>query len=215
MDQLVASCYQKNTVSQLPWMQLEHVDLAMECIGSSSLATVLEVGHDGYCMPALTAMFYNVIIVRHLSVLSLPVALHALYGCIVLHSKDLHDQPVHTLFHLKRALSVRSRPRMRCKSCKVQSLQHHTGWCPALITYWAGKSVTGADFLSNDLLIAAEQGLQAMHSRRVSHGDIRLSNILLDKVRLVFCDFGPLMLHHMTFSRICNARGSQSLRNTT
>ena len=66
---------------------------------------------------------------------------------------------------------------------------HHTG-CPAIVTHWAGSTVTGADSLSNDLLAAAEQGLQAMHSRRVSHGDVRLSNMLLDKDRLVFCDFG-------------------------
>ena len=65
----------------------------------------------------------------------------------------------------------------------------HTG-CPAIVTRWAGRTVTGADFLSNDLLAAAEQGLQAMHSRRVSHGDVRLSNMLLDKDRLVFCDCG-------------------------
>jgi len=66
---------------------------------------------------------------------------------------------------------------------------HHTG-CPAIVTYWAGSTVTDADSLSNDLLAAAEQGLQAMHSRRVSHGDVRLSNMLLDKDKLVFCDFG-------------------------
>lgn len=55
---------------------------------------------------------------------------------------------------------------------------HHTG-CPAVVTRWANSTVTGADFLSNDLLAAAEQGLQAMHCRRASHGDVRLSNIVV------------------------------------
>ena len=66
---------------------------------------------------------------------------------------------------------------------------HHTG-CPAVVRRWANSTVTGADFLSNDLLAAAEQGLQAMHCRLASHGDVRLSNMLLDKDRLVFGDFG-------------------------
>lgn len=69
---------------------------------------------------------------------------------------------------------------------------HHTG-CPAIVTYWAGSTVTGADFLSNDMLAAAEQGLQAMHSSRVSHGDVRLSN-MWDNDRLVFCDFGQSVI---------------------
>ena len=47
----------KTTISQLPWVQLEHVDLAVKCIGSTSLAGVLKVGRNGYCMPALTAVF--------------------------------------------------------------------------------------------------------------------------------------------------------------
>ena len=37
----------KTAISQLPWMQLEHVDLTMDCIGSNSLARVLKVGHHG------------------------------------------------------------------------------------------------------------------------------------------------------------------------
>lgn len=72
---------------------------------------------------------------------------------------------------------------------------HSFGWmhptgCPAITAHWAGSIVTSADSLSNDLLAAAEQGLQAMHSRRVSHGVVRLCNMLLVKDRLVFCDFG-------------------------
>ena len=31
-------------------------------------------------------------------------------------------------------------------------------------------------------------------SRRVSHGDVRLSNMLVDKDRLVFCDFGQSVI---------------------
>lgn len=42
---------------------------------------------------------------------------------------------------------------------------HHTG-CPAIITYWAGSTVTSA--ISNELLAATEQGLQAMHRLSVS-----------------------------------------------
>jgi len=37
----------ETAISQLPWMQLEHVDLTMDCIGSNSLARVLKVGHHG------------------------------------------------------------------------------------------------------------------------------------------------------------------------
>ncbi len=47
----------KLAISQLPWMQLEHVHLTMECIGSTSLARVLKVGHHGYCVSTLTGMF--------------------------------------------------------------------------------------------------------------------------------------------------------------
>jgi hypothetical protein len=47
----------KSAIGQLPWMQLEHVDLTMECIGSTSLARVLKVGHHRYCIPTLTGMF--------------------------------------------------------------------------------------------------------------------------------------------------------------
>ena len=37
-------------------MQLEQVDLTMDCIGSNSLARVLKVGHHGYCMSTFTGM---------------------------------------------------------------------------------------------------------------------------------------------------------------
>ena len=43
-------------ISQLPWMQLENVDLTMDCIGCNYLARVLKVGHHGDCTPALTGM---------------------------------------------------------------------------------------------------------------------------------------------------------------
>ena len=46
----------ETAIGQLPWMQLEHVDLTMECIGSNSLARVLQVGHHGYCMSTLPGM---------------------------------------------------------------------------------------------------------------------------------------------------------------
>ncbi len=46
----------ETAISQLPWMQLEQVDLTMECIGCNSLARVLKVGHHGYCMSTLTGM---------------------------------------------------------------------------------------------------------------------------------------------------------------
>ena len=65
----------------------------------------------------------------------------------------------------------------------------HSG-CPAIATYWAGTACSSADSLSDDVLAAAEQGLQAMHERHVSHGDVGLSKMLLDTDRLVFCGFG-------------------------
>ena len=43
----------ETAISQLPWMQLEQVDLTMECIGCNSLARVLKVGHHGYCLACL------------------------------------------------------------------------------------------------------------------------------------------------------------------
>ena len=47
----------RNTaVSQLPWMQLQHVDLTMECIGSTPLTRVLEVGHRGCHIPTFTGV---------------------------------------------------------------------------------------------------------------------------------------------------------------
>ena len=62
---------------------------------------------------------------------------------------------------------------------------HFTGY-RAIVTCWAGNTVTGADHLSNDLLVATEQGLQAIRSRSVSHGDVQFSNMLLDENRIVF-----------------------------
>ncbi len=47
----------ETAISQLPWMQLEHVDLTMDCIGCNSLARVLKVGHHRHCMSALPGVF--------------------------------------------------------------------------------------------------------------------------------------------------------------
>ena len=65
----------------------------------------------------------------------------------------------------------------------------HTG-CPAIATYWAGHCIQSEVGLMGHLLASAEEGLQAIHSMQVSHGDVRPSNRLLNKDRVVFCDFG-------------------------
>lgn len=65
----------------------------------------------------------------------------------------------------------------------------HTA-CPTIVTHWAGSSITTCDELSSQLLETAQQGLQAMHSRHVSHGDVHLGNMLSFKNRVVFCGLG-------------------------
>ena len=65
----------------------------------------------------------------------------------------------------------------------------HT-WSPTIVTHWAGSSITTCDDLSSQLLETAQQGLQAMHSRHVSHGDIHLGNMLSSSNRVVFCGLG-------------------------
>ena len=64
----------------------------------------------------------------------------------------------------------------------------HTG-CPAIITHWAGRTLR-ADQLSTQLHATAKAGLDAMHASHVSHGDVRLHNMLWKQGRVVFCDFG-------------------------
>lgn len=64
----------------------------------------------------------------------------------------------------------------------------HTG-CPAIITHWAGRTLR-ADQLSTQLCDIAKEGLRAMHACHVSHGDVRLDNILWKHGKVVFCDFG-------------------------
>lgn len=65
----------------------------------------------------------------------------------------------------------------------------HTG-CPAIVVHWAGCSIKRYDNLSGQLLETAKQGLQAMHNIHVSHGDVHLGNMLMNKERIVFCDLG-------------------------
>ncbi|KAL3135511.1 hypothetical protein ABBQ38_005991 [Trebouxia sp. C0009 RCD-2024] len=64
----------------------------------------------------------------------------------------------------------------------------HTG-CPAIITHWAGAPLR-ADQLTAELRATADTGLRAMHASHVSHGDIRLDNMLWKQGKVVFCDFG-------------------------
>ena len=63
----------------------------------------------------------------------------------------------------------------------------HTG-CPAIATHWAGQKVNRLS--SEQFAATAMEGLRAMHDMHISHGDVRLSNILVHKDRVVFCDLG-------------------------
>ncbi len=65
----------------------------------------------------------------------------------------------------------------------------HTG-CPTIVMHWAGQSIRNNDQLSNQLLKTAKKGLQAMHDRHVSHGDVHRRNMLKHKDRILFCDLG-------------------------
>lgn len=65
----------------------------------------------------------------------------------------------------------------------------HTG-CLAIITHWAGCSITNCNRLSLPVLITAKRGLQAMHNLHVSHGDIHSRNMFLHESRIMFCDLG-------------------------
>lgn len=64
----------------------------------------------------------------------------------------------------------------------------HTG-CPAIITHWAGRTLR-SDQLSSQLRATVKNGLRALHASRVSHGDVRLDNMLWEQGKVVFCDFG-------------------------
>ena len=64
----------------------------------------------------------------------------------------------------------------------------HTGR-PAIITHWAGHTLR-ADQLSTRSHAAAKIGLRAMHACHVSHGDVRLNNMLWKQGKVAFCDFG-------------------------
>ena len=64
----------------------------------------------------------------------------------------------------------------------------HTG-CPAVLTHWAGSTLR-AEQLSPQSHAAAREALSAIHARCVSHGDVRLENMLWKQGRIVFCDFG-------------------------
>ena len=64
----------------------------------------------------------------------------------------------------------------------------HTG-CPAIVTHWAGRTLR-ADQLSPQLRDTVQEGLRAMHACHVSHGDVRLDNILWKQGKVLFCDFG-------------------------
>ena len=61
--------------------------------------------------------------------------------------------------------------------------------CPAIITHWAGHTVRAGQ-LSTQQRAAAKQVLCAMHTCHVSHGDVRLDNILWKQGQIVYCDFG-------------------------
>ena len=65
----------------------------------------------------------------------------------------------------------------------------HTRY-PTIVMHWAGQSINTNDRLSSQLLKTAKEGLQAMHDRHVTHGDIHLRNMLVQKDRIVFCDLG-------------------------
>ena len=53
----------------------------------------------------------------------------------------------------------------------------HTG-CPAIATCWAGHSMEARHDVSKELLDSAKVALRAIHERHVSHGDVRLQNML-------------------------------------
>ena len=61
---------------------------------------------------------------------------------------------------------------------------------PTIVMHWAGQSINTNDHLNSHLLKTAKEGLQAMHDKQVSHGDIYLRNMLVQKDRIVFCDLG-------------------------
>ena len=63
----------------------------------------------------------------------------------------------------------------------------HTRY-PTIVMHWAGQSINTNDQLSSHLLKSAKEGLQAMHDRHVTHGDVHLRNMLVQKDRIVFCD---------------------------
>jgi len=65
----------------------------------------------------------------------------------------------------------------------------HTRY-PTIVMHWAGQSINTNDQLSSHLLKSAKEGLQAMHDRHVTHGDVNLRNMLVQKDRIVFCDLG-------------------------
>ncbi|DBB14860.1 TPA: hypothetical protein ACH3X3_004464 [Trebouxia sp. C0006] len=65
----------------------------------------------------------------------------------------------------------------------------HTRY-PTIVMHWAGQSINTNDQLSSHLLKCAKEGLQAMHDRHVTHGDVNLRNMLVQKDRIVFCDLG-------------------------
>ena len=65
----------------------------------------------------------------------------------------------------------------------------HTRY-PTIVMHWAGQSINTNDRLSIQLLKTAKEGLQAMHDRHVTHGDVHLRNMLVQQDRIVFCDLG-------------------------
>jgi len=65
----------------------------------------------------------------------------------------------------------------------------HTRY-PTIVMHWAGQSIRNNDQLSNQLLKTAKKGLQAMHDRHVSHGDVHRRNMLKHKDRILLCDLG-------------------------
>lgn len=63
----------------------------------------------------------------------------------------------------------------------------HTRY-PTILMHWAGQSINTNDHLSSHLLKSAKESLQAMHDRHVTHGDVYLRNMLVQKDRIVFCE---------------------------
>lgn len=73
----------------------------------------------------------------------------------------------------------------------------HTG-CLAIITHWAGCNIANCNRLSLPVLETAKQGLQAMHNKRVSQGDIHVRNIMLHENRIMFCGLDQSTVHALS-----------------